>query len=466
MQSDQEKDFSDRMLVLENANDSSSFSMERPGEGAEEEAADPFDLGHKRGWMPILGERTWEVSEADERAGYYAYIFRHGNREVGYIRIPHFTRNSAGLEQFRQVIQLFEARTKEMVLDIVDNPGGSMFFMYALASMLTDRNLPLPRHSVVLTEDDVAVAEDVLANSDDELPERVNYSRVILEEFKAGRWGSSDRGSYPLYLGGISEITPSKVRYTGKVLVLVNEVTFSAGEFLAAIFKDNDLHTIFGTCTAGAGGCAKKEPIHSSLFPGMILTVRWTLAHRTNGELIEKFGVEPDISYSPTIEDLRSKDPLRTEDSRWSISGYQEYRHALLEVIDSLHLNSQLLNRAAAIEKTVTPEQLQAVLNNHKTWRQEWTGGNLTREGCQRAILQGFMLANVDLRGADLSFANLSEANLQGANLRDASLAWSNLRGANLEGADLRGADLQCAYLADANLSGAKLAGGNIQPLT
>jgi hypothetical protein len=458
---DDDGDFSSRMSLFERNDDSfrMAHSSEEPGE---EKSGKGYYLaiGSKRSWMPILGERTWEVSESDERAGYYAYIFLRANREVGYIRIPNFERNDTALAQFRNLVQLFERRTKVMVLNIVENPGGSMYFMYALVSMLTDRNLSVPRHVVAITEDDVAVAEDVLANSDDEPPERVNYSRTILTEFKAGRWGRGRR-SHPLYLGGITQITPSKTRYTGKVLVLVNELTFSAGEFLAAIVKDNGLHTIFGTRTVGAGGVARKVN-SSKLPPGLVsLTLTWTYAYRTNGELIENMGIEPDIVCPATIEDLRSKDPFRTDDV--CFPGYQPYRQKLLEAIDTLHSSPSRSSRPETLRESITPKQLHKVLDRHKVWRQ---GGNRDikpSDECQRAILQRLKLSGAALRAVDLSWANLSETDLSGADLRKASLAWANLREANLSGADLRGADLSHAYLVSANLSGAKLMGASLR---
>ena len=63
------------------------------------------------------------------------------------------------------------------------------------------------------------------------------------------------------------------------------------------------------------------------------------------------------------------------------------------------------------------------ILADHKLW--------LSKDGGQRANLEG-----ADLREADLREANLKEADLRGADLRGA-----NLRGADLEGADL---DFSC----------------------
>ena len=217
-------DFADLMSVLSTGD--TDFLMDKPGAASSpSEERGPFDLGSKRGWMPVLGKQLWEVAKADERSGYYAYIFEHDNQEVGYVRIPSFTHNNAGLFQFRRLIELFESRTRAMVLDITHNAGGSMFFMYELASMLTRHPLAVPKHVVALNEDDVAVAEDVIANAENETPEKVNYSRVILREHKAGRWGSGGRRSFPIYLGGIERIVPSSAVYTGKVLILIDELT-------------------------------------------------------------------------------------------------------------------------------------------------------------------------------------------------------------------------------------------------
>lgn len=51
------------------------------------------------------------------------------------------------------------------------------------------------------------------------------------------------------------------------------------------------------------------------------LSLRWTLAWRTNGTLIEGIGVQPDVSYSETVEDLQ-----------W---GHKGYRQALLATINA-----------------------------------------------------------------------------------------------------------------------------------
>ena len=112
--------------------------------------------------------------------------------------------------------------------------------------------------------------------------------------------------------------------------------------------------------------------------------------------------------------------------------------------------------------RTISPEELKTILENHKHWLYEdCEGWENMRANLRDADLSCANLSYANLRDADLSCADLSCANLSDANLRDADLSCANLRGAdlscaNLSYANLRDADLSCANLSYANLSCAK----------
>ncbi len=337
------------------------------------------------------------------------------------------------MDVFEELVARFQRTTAALVVDQVDNAGGSMFQMYALLSMLTDRPLSLPQHQITISDDDAAVAADIVANAEEESPERVAYSRLVLSEREAGR-GTGQRITSPLYLGGVEQILPAKNHYTKTIVVLVNELTFSAGEFLAAILQDNRRATLFGTATAGAGGCAKRIVSPRLEQIGMDMTLTWTIARRTNGDLIENIGVLPDVAYKTTVEDLQLADPLRVDGQR--ISGFQLYRRALVQT-----LTTAVSRDGAGGQKGSEPSEAgeadgagsdpnkragswrpseaewKEILERHEGWPKSQTG--------KRA----------DLSGANLSGADLRDADLRGANLFDAYLP-----GADLSGADLRGA--------------------------
>ena len=97
--------------------------------------------------------------------------------------------------------------------------------------------------------------------------------------------------------------------------------------------------------------------------------------------------------------------------------------------------------------RTVTPDELNTILENHRHW---WN------EDCKGWENMKADLRDADLSGADLSRANLSDADLRGADLSRANLSDADLRGANLSRAYLRGADLRGADLSDADLRGAE----------
>jgi len=464
-------DFSRRMLALGANQNADNFLMVRSeGPALADAQKTPFDLGAKRSWVPILGEIVWEIPKEDEQKAYYAYICKiSDDRQIGYVRIPDYNYAEQAVGVFDRLIARFQNTTAALVLDQVNNAGGSMYQMYALLSKLTDKPLALPQHQITIGEDEAAVAADVIANADEELPERVTYSRFVLSEREAGR-GTGERVSHPVYLEGVEQILPADNPYTGRIVVLINELTFSAGEFLAAILQDNRRATLFGARTAGAGGCARRFTHRGVLTYDYTLT--WTIARRTNGDPIEDTGVQPDVAYETTLEDLRSTDPFRRATDRYRISGFQSYRRALLQTLTTItseHASGGLNGKAPnekgfgnqlAVEIKIwrpSEAQLKDILEQQQALRDS--------KGAKGKIAN---LSGADLRGAELAgvvlpSASLRGANLSGVDLRNALLGWANLGGTTLRDADLRSADLKGAYLSHANLNGANLSGANLK---
>ncbi len=99
-------------------------------------------------------------------------------------------------------------------------------------------------------------------------------------------------------------------------------------------------------------------------------------------------------------------------------------------------------------EEKLTPEEIQAVLEEHRLWLDS------NREKGKRADFSGKNLQEAHLVDENLRMANLFGANLEGANLEGANLEGANLEGANLFGANLEGANLFGANLEGANLNG------------
>jgi C-terminal processing protease CtpA/Prc len=88
------------------------------------------------------------------------------------------------------------------------------------------------------------------------------------------------------------------------MLVYVDELCFSCGDFVPAILQDNGRAILFGKRTAGAGGYVLGVK-HPNLNGIRGFTLTGSIAERKDLQPIENLGVTPDIAYELTIDDAR-----------------------------------------------------------------------------------------------------------------------------------------------------------------
>lgn len=305
-----------------------------------ENAENPFMLGARKSYVPALGEVLWQ-SKND--GPFHAYIFKTAEgRKVGFVRIAGYDGGAEEVEEFGKIMARFQKETDAMVVDQVSNPGGAIFYLYALASYLTDKPLQAPRHRMIVDESDAQWAVDFLKKADEpgfaELGKAdpgdewagypvtesfwqlmKTFARFILSELGAGR-----RLTGPTHLWGVDGINPApsaRQRYTKPILLLVNELDFSGGDFFPAILQDNKRATLMGVRTSGAGGAVKSYKLPNQ-FGLEDLSATWTIAGRPDGRPIENLGVTPDIAYSLTQKDFRT--------------GFAEYRLNILKALKGM----------------------------------------------------------------------------------------------------------------------------------
>lgn len=280
-------------------------------------------LGAFRSYVPQLGSAIW--TGTDETFNAYIYVNEHGNR-IGYIRIPHYRLIMNDLQNFGKLIADLQANSDALVIDQVCNPGGYVSYVYCLASFLSSTPLATPKHRLALTQDHIFLAfeeydllkkvqsdEDAAQLSDQFFngdPCLRTYQSVLFMKdflrFMINEWNEGRTLTDPTYLG-IDHINPNPIiNYTKPILILIDHLDFSGGDFFPAIMQDNKRAKLFGTRTAGAGGCVVR---HS--FPNMNgiagFTLTQTIAERANPEKkpIENLGVMPDIEYRLNEDDLR-----------------------------------------------------------------------------------------------------------------------------------------------------------------
>lgn len=313
-------------------------------------------LGGDTSFLPPLGNIWWQYeerypnNEEEERLTEaaiqwhaYAYIERERGVSIGYVRIPHYIGSTEDLAQFGTIIQWMEKNTDLLVIDQLHNFGGYIYFLYELASMLTDMPLTTACHRVKLTSQDAFQAYQLLQllkvfeTAWDEAGEfahslqkecgvTLTYNRLMglkrYYQFLLDEWSQGKSLTDPTPLWGIDVIEPHpKIHYTKPILLLIDALDFSGGDFLPALLQDNGRALLFGQKTAGAGGF-----VASLTFPNQHgiakLTYTASIAERANAQKIENCGVTPDIPYQLTAADLQHE--------------YEGYRQAVNQCVRAI----------------------------------------------------------------------------------------------------------------------------------
>lgn len=279
----------------------------------------------EKSFVPPLGQIIWETGIEDD---FYAYIFKNQKgKKIGYLHIPDFSAGGAlsdiYMDQWIETIKKFEKETEALVVDLNDNPGGNLFYMYGILSLLADKPMNTLKNTEVVVQEDIynmAViyneltalleeeeAEDLEGISLGGYPLNEEVVRKIADYAKSivDQWDSGLTRTEPAYVFGIDTIDPHpEVNYSKPILVLTNELDFSCGDMFPAILQDNGRATLFGKTTAGAGGYVRPY-FQTSQFGVMLYSLTGSLAYRADGNVIENLGVTPDVSNELTERDLQ-----------------------------------------------------------------------------------------------------------------------------------------------------------------
>ena len=281
----------------------------------------PHMLGARQSFVPSLGQIFWQTEKENK---FHAYIFKaEGGGIYGYLRIHSYVAGGDEAKEFLSIVKRMEESTDAMVIDQVNNPGGSVFYLYSLVAMLTDKPMLTPKHRMIITQADVADALETLKSlekvANEEEAKKVLGATIggypvsyQLSQFFKGymqfiveQWNQGVHLSSPFYLG-IDKIMPHPDgRYTKPILVLINEFDFSGGDFFPAILQDNQRATLLGVRTAGAGGY-----VNGVEFPNLLgvagFSFTGSIAERVDLNPIENLGVTPDVKYPLTAEDMKN----------------------------------------------------------------------------------------------------------------------------------------------------------------
>lgn len=194
------------------------------------------------------------------------------DKKIGYIHIKSFD-DVTGEDFEDSYKKLKDAGMEGLVLDLRNNPGGSLDVCLDIADKFLDKGV------IVTTED--------------------KNGEVITEE--------SDEGKDDI-----------------PMTVLVNENSASASEILSGALKDRDRAKIIGKKTFGKGIVQKLFPLDDG--SGAKITI--SEYHTPSGAKINKVGVEPDIEVENSEESL--------EISKKNFSKDDQFKKALQVLLDQM----------------------------------------------------------------------------------------------------------------------------------
>lgn len=284
----------------------------------------------------------------DEENSVYSFIIGKESK-IGYIKIPSFyadldgnSRKGCADDVAREVIKLERDNIKGLVIDLIDNGGGSMEEAIKLAGMFVDYG-PL---SIVV----------------DHSQER----SVINDPYKG-------------------------LIYRGPIVVLVNSNTASASEFFSSIMQDYNRALLLGSSTLGKATMQTILSLDETKNTDF-LKITINKFYRVTGKSHQYIGVKPDVVLPEFYEDVYQKEsdfPTAIKnDSIESLLKYKPYvkrslidkiaKNSSLRLADNYYFNgikkiNQKIDQLVNTPKSEIPMTLDAVFKQKKVVNALWT---------------------------------------------------------------------------------------------
>ncbi len=261
-----------------------------------------------------------------------------GGRTFGFIRIPTFSPSSVStaLAQFQAEIIFFQQNTSGLVIDLMNNGGGSLCYANNLVQLLSPTQFaPIP-FRIRATEWWFSIFENALITAQLSGAPQLTVDALgsLFDAVQAAlvvNRGMTDPIPYisPAFCsasGGLlyppaTDSHGNNIAYTRPIVVLTNGFTLSAAESFSALLQDLKRATVFGVPTDGGGG--NVVGYTNTTGPFSMGSARVTLSIEVrdhlisapglpNAPYIENIGVQPDVTadYQTTANLLTGGQPF------------------------------------------------------------------------------------------------------------------------------------------------------------
>lgn len=232
----------------------------------------------------------WDVTRKDGSVAFKT-LPRDADPKYGYLRLFSFgvTDEQRYVEYVRRLLAE-HAELDGLIIDVRGNPGGNIAAAEGLLSLFAPGPVTSQGLQFLNTPEAISLARDVIGPHDGDSID------VRLAEAQAT--GAAYVASPPITP---TRSTASRQTYQGPVVIIVDALTYSAGELFCAGMQDHNLATIIGTTrqTGGGGGnvwshdkiriACKDEQIQQKL--GLALNVSFDIAVRRTTRVRERTGL-------------------------------------------------------------------------------------------------------------------------------------------------------------------------------
>lgn len=261
---------------------------------------------------------------------YYTGIFVEGEKKIGFIRIQGYAvPRDLAFEELEEEISYLEKNTDALILDQTKNTGGAWCFTMGIASFFFDK--PFKE-----TSDQWRANRDLLSRLEnlEKDGEMDDNDKKILKQLIGNLRGAMKTGKLltdPMPICAFDgNIEPYKnkdgeqITYTKPVLIIVDELAVSGGDYFPALMQDTGRAVIFGAPTMGGGGTIETVTTavgYSEINISRTISLGWRepeieMMNGKKTHYLEGVGTIPDIEYKITMKDIKDN--------------YKSYREAAL----------------------------------------------------------------------------------------------------------------------------------------
>jgi len=236
---------------------------------------------------------------------------------VATIYLDTFSIGDEAVSEIKQTLNVLKQNgVKKVIIDMIDNGGGSLTHGVQIAQAFSNKKLILPQIQFKLSDTwlDEFHQDALKANSDTEKELSRRVLKALEEDKASGKRLSRNFSIETLMPYALKPNTNLDSPF--EVVIMVNEMCASMCDIFTAIMQDNKLATVVGTQTMGAGG----NVVNHTESPNAHLALRQTesLIIRADGSYIENNGVKPDVQVAV---------------NNYTDTKYQEVRNLAIELL-------------------------------------------------------------------------------------------------------------------------------------